>query len=82
MGKSRKPRKGLTSRDDPVGLDSAILELEKGLDLEFEASGASSIVENIIAQLQSGTCHHGVHFLMSFIFSQPRGSNLWLPQHC
>jgi len=53
MGKSRKPRKGLTSRDDPVGLDSAILELEKGLDLEFEASGASSIVENIIAQLQS-----------------------------
>jgi len=53
MGKSKKARKGLTSRDDPVGLDSAILELEKGLDLEFGSKGASSMVENILAQLQS-----------------------------
>ena len=55
MGKSRKSRKVLRSRDDPVGLDSAILELENGLDKEFEKCGDNSIMHNIMAQLQSGT---------------------------
>jgi len=53
MGKSRKSRKVLRSRDDPVGLDSAILELENGLDKEFEKCGDNSIMHNIMAQLQS-----------------------------
>jgi hypothetical protein len=55
MGKTRKSRKGYKPRDDPVGLDSAIEELENGMDREFGQLGSGSIVQNIMDQLQSGT---------------------------
>ena len=32
MGKTRKPKRVAASRSDPVGLDSAIAELERGMD--------------------------------------------------
>jgi len=53
MGKTRKSRKVLKARDDPVGLDSAIAELENGMDKEFGVAGDESIIENIIDQLKS-----------------------------
>jgi len=53
MGKTRKSRKVLKARDDPVGLDSAIAELENGMDKEFGVAGDESIIENIIEQLKS-----------------------------
>jgi len=53
MGKTRKLRKVLKSRDDPVGLDSAIEELENGMEREFGQAGDGSIVQNIMDQLQS-----------------------------
>jgi len=53
MGKTRKSRKVYKARDDPVGLDSAIEELENGMDKEFGKSGEDSILLNIIEQLQS-----------------------------
>ena len=54
MGKTRKSRKVLKARDDPVGLDSAIAELENGMDKEFGVAGDESVIENIIEQLKSG----------------------------
>ena len=70
MGKTRKSRKVYKARDDPVGLDSAIEELENGMDKEFGKSGEDSILLNIIEQLQSGTAclssvHHGTFFIHS-----------------
>eukprot|EP00092_Neocalanus_flemingeri_P019706 GFUD01021342.1.p1 GENE.GFUD01021342.1~~GFUD01021342.1.p1 ORF type:complete len:636 (-),score=251.17 GFUD01021342.1:183-2090(-) len=53
MGKSRKSRKVLKSRDDPVGLDAAILELENGMEKEVDNCGDNSIMHKIMAQLQS-----------------------------
>ena len=55
MGKTRKSRKVFKSRDDPVGLDSAIKELENGMEREFGQAGGGNIVQNIMDQLQSGT---------------------------
>ena len=48
-----KSRKVFKSRDDPVGLDSAIEELENGLEKEFDQPGDGSIVQYIMDQLQS-----------------------------
>jgi len=53
MGKTRKSRKAFKARDDPVGLDSAIAELEDGMEKEFGVAGDESIIENIIEQLKS-----------------------------
>jgi len=53
MGKTRKSRKAFKARDDPVGLDSAIAELENGMEREFGVTGDESIIENIIEQLKS-----------------------------
>ena len=55
MGKARKNKGALKSRDDPIGLDSAIRDLENGLNKELIECKDSSIINNIIDQLQSGT---------------------------
>ena len=56
MGKTKKVRKSAVGRDDPVGLDSAILQ--SGVDIgellvDGVRSGGSNILANITAQLQS-----------------------------
>ena len=53
MGKTRKNR-NIKSRDDPIGLDSAIRELENGMNENFGSPAGGSVVNNIMEQLESG----------------------------
>jgi len=53
MGKSTKSRKSKVARDDPIGLDSAVIELElKAGDIEGGKNQPEN-VDNMMAQLQS-----------------------------
>lgn len=52
MGKTRKNR-NIKSRDDPIGLDSAIRELENGMNENFGSPAGGSVVNNIMEQLES-----------------------------
>ena len=68
-----KSRKVFKSRDDPVGLDSAIEELENGMEKEFGQPEDGSIIENIMDQLQSVNPEEricGCHSLASLTIKQ------------
>ena len=78
MGKSKKVRKVQNSRSDPLQSNGA-----SNGHVALNGMLASSVLDTITAQLQSGLlfsvkCYRNCD---GFMFSQSRGQGLRLPQH-